>query len=244
MNQSPRFAITRSMIDAGVVRVTGPELHHLRHVMRLRAGAEVSLLDEADVEYCGRLERFDSDHAIITLGARRDSSVAGDFILAAGLIKGPRMDFLVEKAAELGAAQLIPLLCARSVVRDPGPQRLQRWHHLASAAAKQSLAPARMKIAPPLTVAQLIGRVPQETFAVVCVIDAPPLGAIVRAASPQRLLLACGAEGGFEPAELALMRGAGFHVAALGPNRLRAETAALAALSIAAATIHELAGRS
>ncbi|MGH7841456.1 MAG: RsmE family RNA methyltransferase [Candidatus Binataceae bacterium] len=245
MSRPPRFAITRSMIDAGAVRLAGPELHHLRDVMRLAAGAEVSILDEANVEYAGRIERFEPHHAIITLGAARQAVNAGcELVLAAGLIKGPRMDFLVEKAAELGATELTPILCTRSVVRDPGGQRLERWRRLATAAAKQSLAPGRMKLAPPMTVAELVRAVPHETFPVICIIDAPPLATVLRNAAPRRILLACGAEGGFDPSELALMHDAGFREASLGPNRLRAETAALAALSIAAATIHELAGRS
>jgi 16S rRNA (uracil1498-N3)-methyltransferase len=101
-----------------------------------------------------------------------------------------------------------------------------------------------MKIALPATVEELVHAVPLETLAVVCVIDGPPISTILRNAASHRILLACGTEGGFDPTEIALMRDAGFHAASLGPNRLRAETAALAALSIAAATIQELSGRS
>ncbi|HLW70809.1 MAG TPA: RsmE family RNA methyltransferase [Candidatus Binataceae bacterium] len=245
MSRPPRFAITRSMIASGAVRLAGPELHHLRDVMRLHAGADIALIDETNIEYVGRIERLEPHQAIIALSdsVPRAAPTTGELILAAGLIKGPRMDFLVEKAAELGASQLITLLCARSVVRGPGAQRVERWRRLATAAAKQSLAPQRMALAPPMTVAELVRAVPQETFAVVCVSDGPPLSAILRKAAPRGLLLACGAEGGFDPVELALMRDAGYCAASLGPNRLRAETAALVALSIAAAEIHERSGR-
>jgi len=245
MSRSPRFAITRNMITSGAVRLAGPELHHLRDVMRLDAGAEVALIDEGNLEYAGRIERLEPHYAIITLASLtpRAAPASRELILAAGLIKGPRMDFLVEKAAELGATQLIALRCTRSVVREPGAQRLERWRRLVIAAAKQSLAPQRMTLARPATVAELVRAVPQEAFAVVCIIDAPPLSAILRNASPRGILLACGTEGGFDPLELALMRDAGFCAASLGPNRLRAETAALVALSIAAAEIHERSGR-
>jgi 16S rRNA (uracil1498-N3)-methyltransferase len=245
MSRPPRFAITRSMITSGAVRVAGPELHHMREVMRLQLGANIALIDETNLEYAGRIECFEAHHAVIALSdpAPRAAPATGELILAAGLIKGPRMDFLVEKAAELGASRLITLLCTRSVVRDPGPQRLERWRRLAIAAAKQSLAPQRMTLAPAITVAELVRTMPQETFAVVCVVDGPPLSAALRDAAPRRILLACGAEGGFDPPELALMRDAGFCAASLGANRLRAETAVLAALSIAAAEIHERTGR-
>jgi 16S rRNA (uracil1498-N3)-methyltransferase len=244
MTQSPRFVIASDAISAGTVRVTGAELHHLRDVMRIRLGGEVALLDEANVEYVGRVERLEPGQAIVALSdpsPRRENS-ADRLILAASLIKGPRMDALVEHAAELGATELITLLCKRSVVQGPGPQRLERWRRIATAATKQSLAPRRMTLSGPVTVAELVHLVTPATLAVVCVSDAPPLGVILREARQREILLACGPEGGFDPAELALMRDAQFQAASLGPNRLRSATAALAALSIAAATIHELSG--
>ena len=71
-------------------------------------------------------------------------------ILAAAIVKGPRMDFVVEKAAELGASELWPLVCARGLVRAPGTERLARWRRLALSAAKQSQSPAAMEVRPPI----------------------------------------------------------------------------------------------
>jgi 16S rRNA (uracil1498-N3)-methyltransferase len=245
MSRPPRFVIARASIDAATVRLGGTELHHLRDVKRLIRGSEVSLIDETDQIYTGRIERFDPDYVVIAIAPLVRAAVASpELILAAGLIKGPRMDLLVEKAAELGASELIPLLTTRSVMRDVGAQRLERWRRITIAAAKQSLAPHRMTVRMPITVGAMVRDLPRDTLAVVCVMDAAPLGTIVRDTRPRRILLACGAEGGFDADEMALMRDAGFREAALGPNRLRSETAALAALSIAAGAIHELSGRS
>jgi 16S rRNA (uracil1498-N3)-methyltransferase len=249
MSQLPRFVIASDAISSGAVCLTGPELHHLRDVMRIRPGSEVALLDEDNIEYVGRVERLEADQAIVTLrdAPSRIARETSRLILGAGIIKGPRMDALVEHAAELGATELVTLICARSVAHEPGAQRLERWRRIATAAAKQSFAPHRMALRGPIMVAELVRIVPSETLAVVCEADAPLLGAVLRAAlvretRPRAILLACGPEGGFDPVELALMRGAGFHIASLGPNRLRSATAALAALSIAAATIQELPG--
>jgi 16S rRNA (uracil1498-N3)-methyltransferase len=245
MSRPPRFVIARASIDAATVRLGGAELHHLRDVKRLTPGSEVSLIDETNQIYAGRIERFDSDCAIVAITPlARVAAESPDLILAAGLIKGPRMDLLVEKAAELGASELIPLLTSRSVVRDIGTQRLERWRRITIAAAKQSLARHRMTVRTPTTVAAMVRDLPPDTLAVVCVMDASPLATIIRDTRPRRILLACGAEGGFEADEMALMLDAGFREAALGANRLRSETAALAALSIVAGAIHELSGRS
>jgi 16S rRNA (uracil1498-N3)-methyltransferase len=244
MRRPPRFVIAGASISDGHARVDGAEFHHMRDVMRLAAGAEVALLDEANVAYAGRIERFAPDHALIALQATEPQVIVEDTLtLAVGLIKGPRMDFLVEKAAELGATELLPLLCQRSVVHAPGPDRIERWRRLATAAAKQSLGPQRMIIHPPLTVAGLVQDVAKETLAVVCGPTGGALGPLLRDARPSALILVCGPEGGFSPEEVALMRAAGFHEASLGSNRLRTETAALAALSIAAGARDELTGR-
>jgi 16S rRNA (uracil1498-N3)-methyltransferase len=215
----------------------------MRDVMRLVAGAEVTLFDEGGAEYAGRIRGFQSRHAVVEIsGATRSSTESAGLILAAAVIKGPRMDFLVEKAAELGAAQLWPVLCARGVVHEVGSERLARWRRLATAAAKQCLAPRPTEVEAPLTMADLIRRPNGGRLCVVLSAGAPALGIVLREARRRALLLLCGPEGDFTDEEIASVRAAGFLPAGLGTRRLRSETAALAALSIAAGTLDELGG--
>jgi 16S rRNA (uracil1498-N3)-methyltransferase len=241
MKRAVRFAISSAAVDGAIALVAGAELHHMRDVMRLLPGAEVALFDERGAEYAGRIKSFAARHAVIEIGAaaRRCAETAADLILAAAVIKGPRMDFLVEKAAELGAAELWPVLAARGVIREVGSERLARWRRLATAAAKQSLAPRATEIAAPLRLADLIRRLNGGRLCVVLRAGAPPLGAVLREARQRATLLLCGPEGDFTDEELAAVRDAGFVAAGLGERRLRSETAALAALSIAAATLDE-----
>jgi 16S rRNA (uracil1498-N3)-methyltransferase len=82
--------------------------------------------------------------------------------------------------------------------------------------------------------------VPKETLAMFCAEGAEPLAAVVRRMRPRATLIACGPEGDFDAAEYAAMHTAGFVAAGLGPNRLRSETAALAALSLAAGALDEI----
>ena len=242
MKRAARFAISSSAIDGAVALVGGAELHHMRDVMRLGPGAEVALFDERGAEYAGRIKSFAARHAVVEIAAaaRARTEATAGLILAAAVIKGPRMDFLVEKAAELGASELWPVLSARGVVREVGGERLARWRRLATAAAKQSLAPRATEVIAPLKLADLIRRPDGGRLCVVLNAGAPPLGAILREARPRAMLLLCGPEGDFTEEELAAVRAAGFVAAGLGGRRLRSETAALAALSIAAATLDEL----
>jgi 16S rRNA (uracil1498-N3)-methyltransferase len=239
-----RFAISSAAVDGALARVGGGELHHMRDVMRLAPGDAVALFDERGAEYAGRLRGYEARHALVEIAAAagaRAEPTAG-LILAAAVIKGPRMDFLVEKAAELGAAELWPVRCARAVVREVGDERLARWRRLATAAAKQSLAPRPTQIAAPLGLGDLIRRLDGGRLCVVLRAGAPALGAALRAARKRSILLLCGPEGDFTDDELAAMRAAGFVAAGLGGRRLRSETAALAALSIAVGALDELGG--
>jgi 16S rRNA (uracil1498-N3)-methyltransferase len=241
MRRPPRFAIEPDAIDGRIARIGGDELHHLRDVMRLGLGAAVHIMAGEGAEFTGHIACFGADYAEIEIDSVVEhKSANATIILTTAIRKGPRMDYLVEKAAELGASALWPLECARAVVRNPGNERLARWRRLATAAAKQSLAPRQMEIRPPISVADAAREVPKETLAMVCAEGAEPLSAAIRRARPRAMLIACGPEGDFDAAEYAAMEAAGFVAVGLGPNRLRSETAALATLSLAAGALDEI----
>jgi 16S rRNA (uracil1498-N3)-methyltransferase len=242
MSRRVRFSLSAPPLSDGTAVVTGGELRHLRYVARMREGSEVSLLGPNGVEYAGRIERFEDDRALVRITAQAAAAPRVRLVLAAAVIKGPRMDFMVEKAAELGASELWPVICARGVVRDPGRERLERWRRLALAAAKQSLSPTTMEVRAPMAFADMVRAVPGEALAVVCMMGAQALTALLRARPPHALLIACGPEGDFDESEVAIARGAGFAAASVGPNRLRSETAAMAAVSIAASSFEEFRG--
>src|SRR5712692_10612793 len=107
MKHPRRFAISDGTLMHGTLRVTGSELHHMRDVMRLGPGAEIVLCSQDGTEYAGGIAAFEPNAAIITVaeGRRHDARKARRLILAAALIKAARMDLLVEKAAELDAAE-------------------------------------------------------------------------------------------------------------------------------------------
>ena len=242
MSRPARFALRHPIIE-GVAIIDGAELHHLRDVMRLRAGATVSLLTAANVEHLARIERYEDDRAIVRIEKIAAVAKAAPLVLATAIIKGPRMDFLVEKAAELGVTDLWPMLCERSVVRAPGAERIGRWGRLATAAAKQSLAPSVLAVHDPVEFASMIERTrsdSQSVLKLMCTVGAEPIASVVRRARPNSIVIACGPEGDFTDSEIAAAKDAGFTMAALGRSRLRSETAAIAAVSIAAAMLDEL----
>ncbi len=234
-----RFSIARAPDAARLAHVEGAELHHMRTVLRLAVDARVVLLDPAGTEHRGVIDRYERGRAVVRIESSSPSRARTRIILSAAIVKGSRMDFVVEKAAELGASELWPMVCARGLVRSPGAERLARWRRLALAAAKQSQSAAAMEVRSPIGVDDMIRSVPSGTLAVICARGCDPLGAVIRRVHPPAILIAVGPEGDFDCDERAKAANAGFVAAGLGPNRLRSETAALAALSIAAGLLHD-----
>ena len=244
MSRPARFALRHPIIE-GIAIIDGAELHHIRDVMRLRVGATIALMTHDNAEHVARIERFEGDRVIVRIQKTEQTTRTPALILATAVIKGPRMDVMVEKAAELGVSELWPMLCARSVVRAPGSERIGRWRRLATAAAKQSFAPAVLELHDPIEFGELIASFRSETpgttaLKLLCTMGAEPIASVVRRAKPNGVIIACGPEGDFTDAEIEVAKRAGFTPASLGNNRLRSETAVIAAVSIAAALLDEL----
>ncbi|MDR1546387.1 MAG: 16S rRNA (uracil(1498)-N(3))-methyltransferase [Deltaproteobacteria bacterium] len=155
--------------------------------------------------------------------------------LAMALIRGPRFDWAVEKAAELGVATLTPLVAERSGPAGLGLDKRARWRRLAEEARKQCGRPWPMTVAEPMPLAAWLDQRLAEPGQVTGV---PPTGLLLEPSAPPfparpdpRGALLVGPEGGFTPREKALALERGFQAVSLGPLPLRAETAALAALA-------------
>jgi len=228
----PRFLVDRSAICGGRVHLTGSELHHLR-VRRLRDGDLVRLFDSTGAEYTGKITRLDVDGAEIEVTAatqpQRESPLR--LALAQAVLKGAHTDLVIEKATELGVAEIVLFTCERSVVR-PSASRLPRWQRIAASAAKQCNRTTVPAVATLHSFDQVIERARAGAPAI---LFHPAAGSSVLspaltglASPPQSALAIVGPEGGFTAAEVERARHAGCTVAGLGPRVLRAETAALA----------------
>lgn len=222
----------------GDVFLTPDQARHGALVLRLKPGAALEVTGPAGlapavvstVDFSGRFSRQKPGLAVRLTGPWQKLQAAGPR-LALALIRGPRFDWAVEKSVELGAAQLIPLICERckSAESGPGPSRLERWQRLAEEARKQCGRPNPMEILPPQRLAELTALPGPGFFLSPAAGRSQGGGAPAEGPSP---LLAVGPEGGFSPAEEETMAAAGFRPLSLGPTVLRSETAALAVLAL------------
>ncbi len=213
---------------------------HVAKSLRLKAGDALVVFDGRGGEYDAVIQRIDRDRVDVKVGAFRD--VERESPLALGLVQGlpeaDKMDWIIQKATELGTAWIQPVTCERSVVRLSGDRAARReahWRRVAVAAAEQCGRTRIPDVRPTLGFLSWLA-VPAETRRWMLVPGAQPITAQPRAPSPLELVV--GPEGGFSERERLLLVDHGCTAVSLGPRVLRTETAPVAAL----AAIHALWG--
>jgi 16S rRNA (uracil1498-N3)-methyltransferase len=211
-----------------------------RHVqvLRLQPGQEVTLFNGEGGQWRAVIERMGRSDVQVRVTAHEDveREPAARVHLAIGIPANERMDWLVEKATELGCASIQPLVSARSILRLAG-ERAQRkrehWQGVAAAACEQS---GRNRVPPvrePAAYDQWVSSLPPGDAAKIVLSLSAEASPLVesRLASREWIVLS-GPEGGFEGREETLAVEAGFRPVSLGERVLRAETAPLAALAL------------
>ncbi len=223
-----RYFVDQPIEQAASIELSGPEAHHLLHVMRAKVGAEVILFDGSGDQFAARVERLGRSSATLAVLERQSVDRELPFALTLGvaLPKGDRQRWLVEKAVELGVTRLVPLITEHSAghaAADP-PQRIRRG---VIEAAKQCGRNRLLEIAPAQRLAEFLAAGGASRLL------AHPGGSPLRAAlaaqdamnAGAEVRLAVGPEGGFSPGEVESARTAGWMVVDLGPRILRIETA-------------------
>lgn len=223
------------------------EMDRLVRVLRLGEGDAVEVFDGAGRRGKARV-KLDPDNGNMCLAP--DGEISGPapvslpVVLFQAIPKSSRMDWLVEKATELGVSGIHPLLTERGLVRPSQPaegNRLQRWRRIAQQAARQCGLARVPAIEAPLTMATALEMVGNQAMAGIygsLEADALPLcRAIPSLKKGAMLALFIGPEGDFSPSESSRLRAAGLTPVTLGPRVLRVETAAIAALCTLGAAI-------
>lgn len=231
-----RFFLEGTHAVGDVVALDPADARKVATVLRMRDGDQIEAIDSASIRYRASIA---IDGAAVR--ARLLEAVAGRpqsglrVVVAQGIPKGQKMDFVVEKLTELGAAEIVPLRSARAVA-DASPAKLERWRRLARTAAMQCGRPDVPAIGEPTGIDGLCARC--AAFDVVLVpwesADPSPLRDVLPGllAGARSVLIAIGPEGGFAQDEVARLQAAGAHAVSLGGRILRTETAALALLAI------------
>jgi 16S rRNA (uracil1498-N3)-methyltransferase len=230
-----RFFVPSEKIESSLALLEGDEAYHLRRVLRLTPGDEVSIFDGTGREFRALVDQFSSHTVTLNiteqLSDERESPLS--ITLVQGLIKGERFDLLIQKATELGLTVLQPVATRYTDVKlseERAEKRLERWRRIVLEATKQSGRRRLMRVLPPIDWKDFVEHAAHPVI-FFSERGGQSLNQIAaKLGSPSSITAVVGSEGGWSDQELASAESAGFHLATLGPRILRAETAGITAV--------------
>lgn len=230
----PRFFVPD--LSGDVLTLSGEDGRHAAKSLRCRVGEELELCDGRGAECLCAVAAVEGDTLTLRVVERRPSrgELPCRVSLYQALPKGDKLELIVQKAVELGAAEIVPVLTQRCVSRPDSramEKKRERLRKIALEAAKQSGRGMVPQVAPLLDFPAALAEMARSA----CPLffyegGGEPLGKAL-SAQPGSIALMVGPEGGFDPAEAQAARDAGLRVCTLGPRILRCETAPLYALS-------------
>jgi 16S rRNA (uracil1498-N3)-methyltransferase len=239
MNERPaaRLYIANALANGSAVELAPAQAHYLRSVLRLGPDAAVAAFNATDGEWLCRIAEMGKRGARLTAECRmRSPEPEPDLWLLFAPIKWGRIDWLVEKATELGASALLPVWTTRTQAERLNLERL-RAHAIEAAEQSERLSVPELRS--PEALSQVLAAWPAERRLIVCDESGAgePIGAAAARLPVGPMALLVGPEGGFDQTELDALGKLSFvSRVGLGPRVLRAETAALAALAVYQAT--------
>jgi len=236
----PRFYCPAPLQPDALLSLPAQAARHVQ-VLRLQPGQTLTLFNGAGGEFEATITRMGRSEVQVRIGAHQplDRAACRAVTLAVGMPANERMDWLVEKATELGAAALQPLMTERSVLRLSGERaekKVAHWHSAAVAASEQCGGNRVPQLQPVSTLAAWLASQPAVSAGARLLLSLRPRSpglreAVAPLARDVRITLLSGPEGGLSPAEEEAALASGFVAVSLGQRTLRAETAALAALA-------------
>lgn len=230
--------LSRFFIDAplslGQHELPETQAHYIGRVLRHAVGDAVQLFDGSGQEFLGELIEVGKKNVRVELREQFSGQPESPLRvhLGQGLSRGERMDWAIQKATELGAAVITPIVSERCEVRlkdERADKRLAHWRQVAISACEQCGRSVVPLIHSPVLLADWL----QQSEAELKLVLHPVAEPLASHAKPGSLAFLIGPEGGLSDAEVAQAKAAGFHAARLGPRVLRTETAPVVALSVA-----------
>lgn len=235
------FFVTSDQVRDGCCLITGQDVNHIRNVLRMRPGEQVGIRDGISRNYICTLEKIGEEEILARIVSEEEggSELPARLWLFQGLPKGDKMDWIIQKAVELGVCGIVPMATRRSVVRldqKKAEAKVRRWNAVSESAAKQSGRMIVPKVCQAVSFSQAcamvqkmdVGLIPYELAD--GMEEARALFDRIQPGMEAGILI--GPEGGFDVEEVEEAKQAGICPISLGRRILRTETAGMAALSI------------
>ncbi|WP_310496346.1 16S rRNA (uracil(1498)-N(3))-methyltransferase [Sandarakinorhabdus sp.] len=238
LSTTPRLYVDLPMAQGAVLTLPAPQSHYLAQVMRRQLGDVVRMFNGRDGEWAARVTALAKKAISVSLEMQsQPQETTADLWLCAAPLKRGRIDWVAEKACELGVARLVPVVTRRTIVDRLNHDRL--FAHMVEA-AEQCGRTALPELAEPVALAALLRDWPPGRTLIFAdeTGGAPMAHAMANASAPAAILI--GPEGGFTPEERAAIRAVpGAMAISMGPRILRADTAAAVAVGVWQALVGE-----
>jgi len=238
MSKPPRFFIAPDQVRDPSISIIGEDVRHIRTVLRKGPGDLLTLLDGQGREYTVRITTIERSTIGTEIIDQKERTTASPVvILGQGLPKSDKMDWIVQKATELGVSSIVPLVTERTIVKIKDEEkRAARWQKICREAAMQSDRPDIPMVETIRSFGEFVGTLtagPQTLLLFPWEEGTQPIKAVLRRTQGiEKVVVLIGPEGGFSQVEAETARSKGFHLVSLGRNILRTETATIAALSM------------
>lgn len=236
------FFVAPERIGQKFVRITGGDVNHIRNVLRMQPGEQITVSGgEGGKEYRCELEQIGEDcvTAKIMWVEESGAELPSRICLFQGLPKGDKMELIIQKAVELGAAQIVPVATKRAVVRLDAKKeeaKRKRWNAISESAAKQAKRGIVPEVTRVMTFAEAVeyaGRFDKRLIPYELAEGMERTRELIRGVTPgESVAVFIGPEGGFDEQEISLARAAGIQPLTLGRRILRTETAGMTVLSV------------
>ena len=235
------FFVTKEQVSDGEIRVTGSDVNHIKNVLRMKPGEKTVISDGENRVYLCVLSGFEGEEAVFRILGELpfENELPVRITLFQGLPKGDKLEWITEKAVELGVYEIVPVAMHRSVVKlDPKKEakKIERLQAIAEAAAKQAGRNVIPKVTPVMTTekaAEYAKTLDALLVPYECAENMDRTREVIAGLPKSGTIgVVIGPEGGFEQEELERFTGAGGKVITLGKRILRTETAGLYVLSV------------
>ena len=239
-----RFFVDHSGLSDTTAVLTGSEAHHIISVLRLDVGTPICLFDGTGMVYHARIEKIHKRRVVAEIFAtvKDDDSQVSALHVGQAILKSKKMDFIVQKATELGVTGLYPFISryciTANIPQSREKRQRERWQRIAREACKQCGRATPPNCSPTMEFEMLLTSISASEEIDQKLIfweeekERTISDVFGNKASVDSVMILIGPEGGFDQAEVTKAIAAGFHPISLGRNTLRAETASLTAIAI------------
>jgi 16S rRNA (uracil1498-N3)-methyltransferase len=232
-----RLFVSGELINGAEIVLEGDRARYLGRVLRLRVGDGVNVFNGDGEEFAATIAAMSKGTTTLSIAASLETRVESPLKihLVQGISRGERMDFVVQKATELGVKRITPVMTEYGVVKldaKRADKRREHWQGVAASACEQSGRVRLPLVDAPLPLKDWFGARPADVDAELILQPGAPSPLACVSAPQTKVCLLIGPEGGFSDTEFEDAAIAGFRPVSLGPRVLRTETAAVAALAV------------